>query len=650
MGKVNFNDFFRALIKKVKERYIYLIILTVITTFFTLFYKEMICRESFEPNKAEAENVLNNVITQDINIEYNNPQYIGVKVGSTNSNVSKIYNINIFLDDESISEVDVDTSKLGKEEMLSLILPKLDNIKGKSLKLQIKSEKSNASEDSSLIIYTNTLKNETNSMSIDGVESNKIMYTMVAYNKFTAFYLTFVILLYISVSILILFIDVKKIHNSVCAVILVVGSFCVLLNPVLDTPDDHAHLSRADLTSRGILFVSGDTSKYSVSNSVWDILQDNYSTLETTQLFNSKIDNATEHSFSNYANTNLFLGYIPQTIGLIIGKTFGKLIGTGSILLMILGRLMNLIVYAVMIRLAIKITPVFKIPMSIIALMPMSIFIASSFNPDATTYWLAMILIAYFLSIYNKEDIDIKDIAIFTCISILLGLVKLPYSALGGLIIFIPKEKFKSKKIYYKSFLFVCIIALVCLTWGVSAMLKSGGSSPFDSFYAKNNIDTNAQITYILNNPTSFIKNFSKVLVDNSRSYMDQLNVFGWLSYGLSSGVSQLYVLFLGAVILLYPNEYVLSKKTKYGVIITGFTVYAVTCLVLYLSWTPVGSQYLDGVQGRYFVPLLALASSLSVGKVDDEEKRNYDINTKFIVTAIIFIVIFIITLMNKYY
>ena len=34
---------------------------------------------------------------------------------------------------------------------------------------------------------------------------------------------------------------------------------------------------------------------------------------------------------------------------------------------------------------------------------------------------------------------------------------------------------------------------------------------------------------------------------------------------------------------------------------------FALTCLGLSLWWTPLGSRYIEGIQGRYFLPLLPL-------------------------------------------
>ena len=68
----------------------------------------------------------------------------------------------------------------------------------------------------------------------------------------------------------------------------------------------------------------------------------------------------------------------------------------------------------------------------------------------------------------------------------------------------------------------------------------------------------------------------------------------------------------------------------------------------MFLTWTPVGSVGISGVQGRYFVPLIGLLTLLSSGKGNNDEKEKIDYT--FLVLAMSFIAVLIITILNKYY
>lgn len=643
---INLDSLLSLTKERFKKRYIFLIILAAATVFFSYFFKEPLSEKSFDPNTAKPQDVVNNIIEQEIKIDYNKPLCVDMKVGRHSDKLSSIYSIDVLYNDEVISSAEIDTSILAPEQLIRLVLPVKDDVKDSYFKVRITPSTSNISEENSLIIYSSNSNgnHKAINMIVNGEVSEDTIFTTVVYSRFSNFYLVCLGIIFVVGCIVILFFDLNKIHNSVCAVIIALGTVCVLLNPVLDTPDDHAHISRADLLTKGTFFISGEIEQYKVSNSTWDILDDAFTTLETTTLMDSPVDNEAVNVYGNYASTNLFVGYIPQAIGMLLGK----IVGINSMVILMLGRLMNLIVYAFMVRFAIKITPKFKVPMSVIAVMPMSLFIASSFNPDCTTYWVAMLLIAYFLNIYDKENISMKDICIFTGLSILLGLVKLPYCIFAGLIIFIPKDKFDSNKTYYKSFLFVCLVAVVSLGWGLTSMFNSVAST-FNTYFIDNNVDTKRQIVYILTQPIDFIRGFGRSALEMFPAYMEQLSTYGWLTYKLSKGLSLIYIVFLGSIILLYPTNYKIANKTKGGIILVSSAVYLVTCLILYLSWTPVGSTSIDGVQGRYFIPVLALISLISGGKdINGKDKEKMDI--KVLSASIIFIVLFLISILNNYY
>lgn len=627
--------------QRLKERYIYLIIMTIIIGFFTYLYND-----SNNSIISGGENeiqmpILNNEIRQDIKIEHDNPKEIVINLGEHEKiNESSIYDINVFNGDEVIATLELDLSTLEDDQNISISMPKLGRKDASKLTIQIKGDNTNVNN----ALKINTFKSNNNQMYIDGVQGTDSLSTIVTYSRFSIVYMTIIILLYIALCFLILYIDVNKIHNGVFIIIILLGAFSAVLNPILDTPDEQAHVARAELTSRGVFFVKGDASEYNISKSMESILNNIQKTFENDELISTDGNFDYSGITNTYAETNIFFSYIPQAIGILLAKIFS--INTLSILTF--GRILNLLAYALMVRFAIKIAPSFKLPIAIISMMPMVIFVAASFNPDASTYGLTFILIAYFLKLYKQENINIKQMIIFSVISILLGFVKLPYCILGGLIIFLPKEKFADKRAYYKSFVFVLIIAVVSLAWGLKSVMGGSGNSPFNSYYIENNISVSDQIVYILQNPKTFIIGFVKSLFDNLNIYISQINIFGWLTYSLNPTLMILYPAFVIVVVFTYPNNMEICRKTKLGLGLMVFGVYVITNLILYLSWTPVGSSGIEGVQGRYFCSLLVLLTLFSNRQVEgiNEEKMNL----KYIFIAMVFVAIFLVTLVNRAY
>ena len=114
---------------------------------------------------------------------------------------------------------------------------------------------------------------------------------------------------------------------------------------------------------------------------------------------------------------------------------------------------------------------------------------------------------------------------------------------------------------------------------------------------------------YIIGNFTNWIFSFIRALIIAFPQYVDMLGIFGWLEYG--SSIIPLVMIFLFAKICFQESGISINKIDKVLIFMMIAGIYAVTCFAMYISWTPVGSAEIQGVQGRYFIPMFALASLL---------------------------------------
>lgn len=631
-------------INRLKERYLYIILLTIVMVFFSYFYKQDVFINLVKSSELKEKKILSGEVNEYITINKDNPRQISLNVGTNKEcNESDIYKINVLKNNNIIASEEIDTLELSKNQNIVVSLPSKEILKGDKLILQIKTD--NLNQDNALNLYLS--ENNDTLLNINGIETKETLNAQIIYGRFSTKYILIFIFIYLISCLAILGWNSRFIHNYVFIIIISMGIISAVINPIMDIPDEPAHLARAELTSRGILFANGDPMNFNISQSVSSLIDNTFLRIEDVNFVTSEGNyKYTEYS-TNYASSNIFISYIPQAIGIILGKLLG-----GSIAILFLGRICNLMCYALMIRYALKILPRYKIGFSIIAMMPMAIFIAASFNQDASTYGLTLLAIAYFLKIYDKDTINIKDIAIFSIITMLLGLIKLPYCILAALIIFIPKEKFNNKT-YYKSFIFVGCVVIITVLWGLSSLLISSNTSsttvtPFSIYYAENNVSAKGQIQYILSSPKEFLINFIRSLFDNMRLYLDQMNALGWLSYSINSTVTIIYQVFLFVTLFMYSGKNTLKAKTRLGSALVLLGIYVATNLILYLSWTSVGSNTIVGVQGRYFCSALALIPLISCNEFSIKNTEEKDFKLQFL--ALVFIVIFIITVMNRYY
>ena len=90
---------------------------------------------------------------------------------------------------------------------------------------------------------------------------------------------------------------------------------------------------------------------------------------------------------------------------------------------------------------------------------------------------------------------------------------------------------------------------------------------------------------------------------------------------------------------------------SKILVFLMALGIYFVTCFAMYLSWTGVGALTIEGVQGRYFIPLLMLcvllftSEKFDIGSEEKEKKHVVDISIISIMLSSM-----LITIVSYYY
>lgn len=485
---------------------------------------------------------------------------------------------------------------------------------------------------------------------------------------------TFIIVAFLGVFCIVFYFmhDSKEdLYKVAFLIILCFGIISALIVPIADVSDEMEHLTRAEITSQGIMFpkwVSGehnldrlynhtDEGRYSTqlntdvgfetSQSHMFFLKNLEKTVYETPDDTSKINKSTMLDGSSFEQ-NPFYGYLPQALGVFVAKLFDM----NVIWMLWLGRIFNLICYAGIISIAIKKAPVLKIPLLAVACIPLSIYQAASVSIDSLIIGLGILTVAYFIYLYKAEPGSLKtrEVAIFCGLSLLLGLCKLPYLSFVFLLLFVPRKNFKNKNILLYALLGVFIVALAGILWSTystPALMHSWRSK-------LNYVDTSLQLHYLIGHPTNLWIFFRYMFTDGLNLTLHGLfNFFGASNPNHYSDhytlITVLLWIFLAATLLFYPNKAKFNLKAKLGSLAVLLIVYVGTGFVQLLSWSDVGKVSL-GLTTRYFLPLFALLPIIASFRIInlDRFKDNFDNY------AMIFIVGFMATLIlafaTKYY
>lgn len=408
----------------------------------------------------------------------------------------------------------------------------------------------------------------------------------------------------------------KDFYKTVFIIIFILGITFSFLTPIFCAHDEAEHFIRAEMTSNGVIFPEyNETISYRVNNishvgafytiqSTFDLAEcgtnNGYSfmDIQKSSIFKTDADTLPINTtlvpiFKAFAQ-NPFYGYIAPAIGMAIAK----LLDLNAIWLLWLGRIFNSLLYAGLVSYAIKKTPILKMPLFVVACIPAALSQAANVGIDPLINGLAILSIAYFLIFYKspKNSLDYRDIVKFSILIIILGTCKVTYFSFIFLILFVPLENFKEKKYYYYGFLSVIVVIAVMALWSKFYVDPGVHQSLRYADYTMRN--SSKQIEYILNHKKDMI--------------IQLLHIFGCLEEDLRfqsffpTSFSSLYLMFLGAVFLLYPSEKI-KLKTRLGSILVFFILYVGTYLLFIISWNDVGSLVPYGVQSRYFFPAFGL-------------------------------------------
>ena len=441
------------------------------------------------------------------------------------------------------------------------------------------------------------------------------------------------------ISTILIYLVQMEIPVLACLIIISLGSFYVVVNPVLDTPDEIAHLGRAYYVSEGNFLMEKKYSDIFISKDFEIINNDIYKNFSETSLTDYKHTsekvNAPQLSATN---TNLFISYLPQALGLFIGKILNlNLFST-----FLLGRFFNLITYALLVKKALEMAGKWQIPLAFIACMPMMLFLAASYNPDAISMGITFITLALFIKLTQKETILKKELITYTLLCVLLSTIKLPYVALIGLLFFLKPKNYTRKNFFSISVICLSITGIISMVWLFSYLSVVPVHRP-------EGVNAVAQVKSLLSSFEIIIKVIvSTVFMNISRYKM--LFSFGWLSYE-SIEVAFLHLFAFGAICVSYPLKIQLSKLNKLGMVIIAVAISVLINLSQYLTWTPVGTELVQGVQGRYFIGVYAMfplflnqqGSLYAIDSINDAGLKKYN---RMIMYLIIYFIILMFSLM----
>lgn len=269
-------------------------------------------------------------------------------------------------------------------------------------------------------------------------------------------------------------------------------------------------------------------------------------------------------------------------------------------------RLAGLATYALLAWMAVRLTPFGKWILAVSALAPTAVYQAATIGADPVSNGAAFLFIAGSLAASSQGAIGWRRLLGLAALSSLL------FWAKGNLILLmllpfllLPPSRFKMRGGY----LLLAVMTL-CL-----AVIEVGGWMILG--YSGTEGSASNQLAFLATNPIGVLATLLKdIWIEGPKYTMQWVGEYGY-GYGLVPYAA--YLSFGAAAFAAWradSSHGPLPRRTRWALLVTFGLCVLGTSIALYVAATPVGADYVDGIQGRYFTAIAPILGLTAIGIV----------------------------------
>ena len=390
-----------------------------------------------------------------------------------------------------------------------------------------------------------------------------------------------------------------------------------VLTPPFQAPDENQHYMKALMLSGGHVLtdrrgdlIGGELPRSAVDLHGVDFPTDaglgsrrfDWAMLERAWKADSERTGKSFADFPNVANYAPSL-YAPGAAGLLLGDAFG-LPRLGSFYV---GRLMNALAGLALLGAALGLMPFGRNALLATALLPTFCYQTGSLSPDAVINGVGFVGLAISLRIAAMGSNATRSAGLWITAP-LLALAKGVYLPLMAAGLQWPQHRRD-----WRPWLLLGAMAggaLVFILW----MKMSGGSPALYHIMSRKtgeNVMTaplGAQLAVIMTDPGAYVRTLSSSVVERVPVYVLQIvGRFGWNAILLPLAAYPLAAMMVGAGVLSGSGARIGIGRRLWWLAVAGGVALLIET-AMYLTATPLGADFIQGTQGRYFLPLLPLA------------------------------------------
>ena len=400
-----------------------------------------------------------------------------------------------------------------------------------------------------------------------------------------------------------------KLHRVFVIAGLGVGLLYIAVFPPYSSPDEYSHIATSYANANTLLGNrAADRDGYPYIRET-DLtmdsqeIQPDLATYEKVWThIGEKPDSIAKTTYDSQRLDISFFAHLPQSLGVAAAW----LLGLNGVAALYVGRLFMLFFYLACGYFAIRIMPFAKTLMFLVYLSPIALYNAASFSYDGVVLSVCFLMTACYLSlIYSRQRVTWADILLLIALAVLSAPIKVVYLLIALLGFLVPMKKFRRKISYF-------IMNIGSIAGGLAGILIQRASSITGMASSGYGGGQGAGYTLwkILGDIPGFLELCVNTLVTQGKDLFSGMvgQVFHWADIEISWVVSGVFVLLLIVSVFTSAQEEAhMTMKVRLISLVICLGVIGGILVTFTLSWTPLSLDYIDGIQGRYFLPILPL-------------------------------------------
>ena len=453
------------------------------------------------------------------------------------------------------------------------------------------------------------------------------------------YYLVFVSGFFLAFSLILLVVKYrKKLEYLFLIIIIPLGlGYLILLLPNY-VPDEGSHIAKTYTVSEFDLFPNKNKDDEPIMKVPIQLEANSMSEINSYQDIDYIMSKKTNYNKKINTNSVSAVSYFPimyliPSIGLNIGKVLNFNIYTG----IYLAQALNLIFFVFTGFYVLKKIPFGKLLMFTYMLTPMMLQQATSCSADNFINCTILLFVTYILSI--RFDDKVKEISLRQ--SIILGILmlfiscsKIVYLPLCFLVFLLYNKLKNSPKLVKTIITCSLLLSMIC---AVCFYLYSMTYAVRVDYFKENNINSSLQLKNVITNPFTYIVTLFNTLGKQQQLYITSFvgENLGWFNINGSYFSTILFVILLIIAPFLEKSKNFFKRHEKIIINLLVLLIFNFILGAMYLSWTSVGANVIEGVQGRYFIPIVFLTLLTLVMRNKHIEFKNTNI-VYFIIVLLI--------------